>query len=488
MSAIGQGPYRLLIGGEWVEGGKGAYEIIDPATEQVVGEAPEASPSDVEAAAAAAKAAQPGWAALPAAERARLLQAVADELNRRKSEFVDLIISETGATLAVGSQMQVPQCAARFDYYAKAATRPTDIPLEPMPMPATPLAPSGLIGAVTRRAPVGVVAAISSYNFPITNMAGKLAPALAAGNAVVVKPAPQDPLACIEVLRICQDVGIPPGVVNILTGSGAEVGANLVASPNVDLVSFTGSTNVGVQIQTECARSFRRTLMELGGKGAALVFDDANLKAAVGGLASVWGFHSGQICTAPTRAIVHRSRYEELVAGLTVAAERMPVGPPREKTTVVGPVISAAHRERVEGYIRSSVDEGGEVLVGGERPEIDTGFYVAPALLATTNDNTAAREEIFGPVIVAIPFDDEEEAVALANDSDYGLNDYVFSGDTARAYRVATQLQAGTVGVNTVQQHQEAAFGGFKMSGVGRDRGMFAVHAYTEMQSISWTS
>jgi acyl-CoA reductase-like NAD-dependent aldehyde dehydrogenase len=355
-------------------------------------------------------------------------------------------------------------------------------------MPNTALAPGGLIGAVVHRAPVGVVAAITSYNFPVTNMAGKLAPALAAGNAVVVKPAPQDPLACIEVLRICHEVGIPDGVLNIVTGSGAEAGAALVASPNVDMVSFTGSSNVGVAIQTECARSFKRSLMELGGKGACLVLDDADLAAATTGLASVWGFHSGQICTAPTRAIVHRSRYDELVGALTAASAKMTVGDPREKTTVVGPVITETHRDRVEAHLKRGIDEGAEVLLGGERPDIDKGFYVAPTLMASDNTTFVAREEIFAPVIVVIPFDDDEEGIAIANDSPYGLYDYVYTGDMAKGYAIAKRLQAGNVGINTAQRNHEAPFGGFKMSGVGRDGGMFGVHAYTEMQSIVWPS
>ncbi|MEO9223715.1 MAG: aldehyde dehydrogenase family protein [Acidimicrobiales bacterium] len=485
---IGAGPYRQLIGGEWVDGGKGTYKIINPATEEVVGEAPEASVDDIEAATAAAKAAQPGWAALGPDKRSALLQRVAGELKARSRDFVDLVIAETGATKMVGSTMQVPQAGARFEYYAKAALAPIDVPLPPQPMPNTALAPGGLIGAVVHRAPVGVVAAITSYNFPAVNMAGKLAPALAAGNAVVVKPAPQDPLACIEILKICNDVGIPEGVVNIVTGSGAEAGAALVASPNVDMVSFTGSSNVGVAIQTECAKSFKRTLMELGGKGACIVREDADVKAAVTGLASVWGFHSGQICTAPTRAIVHRSRYDEIVAALTGASARMTVGDPREKTTVVGPVISEAHRARVEAQLQQGLDQGAEVLVGGKRPDIERGYYVAPTLVATDNQNVAAREEFFAPIIVVIPFDDDEEGIAIANDSPYGLYDYVYTDDMAKGYAIAKRLEAGNVGINTAQRNHEAPFGGFKMSGIGRDGGMFGVHAYTEMQSIVWPS
>lgn len=485
---VGQGPYRQLIGGEFVDGSDGSYAIVNPATEQVVAEAPEASAADVAAAAAAAKDAQPAWAAMKPAKRAALLGRVSKRIYAEMADFVPLIIAETGATLRVGSQMQAPACAARFAFYADAGRANLDEPLLPQAMPDTPLAPGGLISSVVHRAPVGVVAAISSYNFPITNMAGKVAPALAAGNTVVVKPAPQDPLSCLEVLRICHEEGIPDGVVNIVTGSGAAVGEALVASPDVDMVSFTGSSGVGVAIQTECAKTMKRSLMELGGKGAALVLEDADVTKAVTALASVWGFHSGQICTAPTRAIVHRSRYDEVVAGLQAASSKMTVGDPLDKATMVGPVISDVHRGRVETLLAASVDAGAEAIVGGTRPDVESGFYVAPTLLATDNTNPGAREEFFAPVIAVIPFDDPEEGIAIANDSPYGLYDYVFTENAYEGYRIAQRLEAGNVGLNTAQRNMEAPFGGFKMSGIGRDGGVFGLQAYTEMQTIVWSA
>jgi acyl-CoA reductase-like NAD-dependent aldehyde dehydrogenase len=217
------------------------------------------------------------------------------------------------------------------------------------------------------------------------------------------------------------------------------------------------------------------------------VFDDADLKAAVGGIASVWGFHSGQICTAPTRVIVHRSVHDHLVAGLTQAAQHMKVGDPLERDTVVGPVITSVHRERVEGYVRAGVDQGATIAVGGERPDFDKGFYVAPTLLVDcTNEMTPVREEIFGPVVVVVPFDDDDEAVAIANDSEFGLYSYVFSADTGRAWEVAKRLRSGNVGINSLQRNHEAPFGGFKQSGVGRDGGSFGLWAYSELQSIVW--
>jgi acyl-CoA reductase-like NAD-dependent aldehyde dehydrogenase len=479
--------YRLLIGGEWVEGSDGTYPIVNPATEDVVAEAPEASVADAVAAAAAAREAQPRWAAVPREEKARLLQAVAERMRQRQSDLMPLIVAETGATLSVGSALQVPMCVNRFERYARGALQDIDLPMPPSVMPSTPLAAGGLIGGVALRQPVGAVACITSYNFPLTNMAGKVAPALAVGNTVVMKPAPQDPLGIIELAAVCQEVGFPPGVVNIVTGSKPDIGAALVDSSDVDMISFTGSTEVGVRIYESGARTMKRLLMELGGKGACLIFDDADVDAAVGALISVWGFHSGQICTAPTRAVVQRRVYDQVVEKLSKAAPSLVVGAPTDPATVVGPVISDAQRDRIERYVRSGVDEGAELVVGGERPPFDKGFYVAPTLLAACrNGMTPVRNEIFGPVIAVVPFDDDEEGIAISNDSDYGLYDYVYSGDVAKAYEVAKRLRAGNVGVNTVQRNHETPFGGFKMSGLGRDGGDFSLHAYTEMQSIVW--
>jgi acyl-CoA reductase-like NAD-dependent aldehyde dehydrogenase len=480
--------YRLLVGGEWLAGDAGASAVTNPATEQPVADAPESSVAQAGDAARAAREAFPAWWRTAPAERARLLQAVADRLRERQDELVPLIISETGATVQVGSRMQVPVAIERFERYARAATRNLDIPLPPAPTASTPLAPGGLIGAVVHRQPVGVVACISPYNFPLVNMAGKVAPALAAGCTVVMKPAPQDPLAVIELAEVMHDVGFPPGVVNVITSTAAEPAAELTASRDVDMVSFTGSTVVGERIYRSGAATMKRLLLELGGKGAALVLDDADLRIAVGALASVWAFHSGQICTAPTRAIVHRSRYDELVAALSAAAANLKVGDPTSPDTVVGPVISAAQRDRIESYVAAGAAQGATVVVDGRRPAgLDTGYYVGPTLLADCRpDMTPVQEEIFGPVIVVVPFDDDEEGVAIANGTDYGLYDYVFSTDTDRAYRVARRLRSGNVGINTAQRNHEAPFGGFKMSGVGRDGGDFGLHAYTEMQSIVW--
>jgi acyl-CoA reductase-like NAD-dependent aldehyde dehydrogenase len=480
--------YKLLIGGEWVDGSDGTYGIVNPATEEIVGEAPEASAADAEAAAQAAAAALPAWKRTTPQERANLLAALAVEIKQRSDDLLPLIMAETGATLSVGSALQVPQAVARFERYARGALQAIDVPLAPSIMPTTPLAAGGVIGGIGVRAPVGVVACISPYNFPLVNMAGKVGPALATGNTIVMKPAPQDPLAIIEFAEICEAVGFPPGVINVVTGSKPDSGSALVDSQAVNMVSFTGSTGVGVRIYESGAKTMKRLLLELGGKGAAVICEDADLTKAIAALVSVWGFHSGQICTAPTRAIVHRSLHDQLVAGLQAAAPNLKIGPPEAADTLVGPVITGAHRDRVESFIESGAKEGGELVIDGRRPEgFDKGFYVGPTLLANcTNDMQVVREEIFGPVIVVVPYDTEEEAIAIANDSDYGLYDYVFSEDTSRAYGIAKQLECGNVGINTAQRNHESPFGGFKMSGIGRDGGDFGLHAYTELQSIVW--
>ena len=479
--------YRMLIGGEWVDGARGTASIINPATEEVVGEAPQASVEQAEAAARAAREALPGWWATAPAERSRLLQAVADRLRSKQDELVPLIISETGATAQVGSRMQVPVAIERFERYARGAMKDLSIALTPSPTPTTPLAPGGLIGAVVNRQPVGVVACISPYNFPLVNTAGKIAPALAVGCTVVMKPAPQDPLAVIELAEIMHEVGFPAGVVNVVTSTEADVPSALTTCRDVDMVSFTGSTAVGERIFEAGGRSMKRLLLELGGKGAALVLDDADLGTAVTALASVWGFHSGQICTAPTRAIVHRSRYDELVGALAATAPRLKVGDPTSMDTVVGPIISAAQRDRIRGYIAAGASQGATVVVDGRETGMERGFYVGPTLLADCRQGmTPVQEEIFGPVIVVVPFDDDEEGLAIANGTDFGLYDYVFSKNTERAFRLARRMRSGNVGINTAQRNHDTPFGGFKMSGVGRDGGDFGMLAYTEMQSIVW--
>ncbi|MCB1006297.1 MAG: aldehyde dehydrogenase, partial [Acidimicrobiales bacterium] len=451
------GERGLLIGGSWVDGSGAGYEVVNPATEAVVGVAPESGPDDARAAAAAAAEAFPAWSRTAPEERAALLDRVADLLEARMGDLVPLVQAETGATLAVTTSLQIPQAITRFRRYARGALEPTRVPLPPGQQAATPLAAGGLISAVALRQPVGVVAAITSYNFPMTNMAGKICPALAMGNTVVVKPAPQDPLAVIELVAIMEEAGFPPGVVNVVNAPGAEAAEALVASPDVDMISFTGSTEVGRRIGEVAGRDMKRLLLELGGKGASIVFDDADLDAAVAGTGSTFAFHSGQICTAPTRVLAQRGVHDQVVERLGAMAAALKLGDPLEPDTIVGPVISAAHRERVQGHVEGGAAEGATLVTDAGGPLPDTGWYVAPALLAdVTADMRVAQEEIFGPVVVVLAFEDEDEAVALANATPFGLYDYVWSADGNRAFTVASQLRSGNVGLNTLQRNHEA--------------------------------
>jgi acyl-CoA reductase-like NAD-dependent aldehyde dehydrogenase len=480
--------YRLYIDGEWVDAEAGAYPVVNPATEQVIGQAPEASADQVREAVNSARMAFKTWSRTKPAERAEVMNRIAELLDKYNDELVPLVQAETGATQRVASTMQVPVCIERFRRYARHAVENHDIPLPPQVAQATPLAPGGLIGALAARAPVGVVACITPYNFPLVNMAGKIAPALAMGNTVVVKPAPQDPLAVLRFAEIAAEAGLPRGVLNVVTGSGAEAGQALVEA-DIDMVSFTGSTPVGARIAETAGRGMKRLLLELGGKGAGIVFEDADVGVAVTGIGSTWAFHSGQICTAPTRAIVHRSVHDEFVQKLAGFAKVLKVGDPLAADTVVGPLISDAQRGRVESLLDVGREQGAEVVVGGDRPDISAGYYFNPTLLdGVRSDMAVAQEEFFGPVVVVLTFDDEDEAIDIANGTPFGLYDYVYTADAGRGYRVARQLRSGNVGINTAQRNHEAPFGGFKMSGVGRDGGVFGLYAYSELQSIVWPS
>jgi acyl-CoA reductase-like NAD-dependent aldehyde dehydrogenase len=479
---------EVLIGGSWLPADAGTYDVINPATEAVAGKAPSCSVAQIEAAARAARAAfeHGPWPRLSGNERGALLEKASSRFRDEMARLVDLVIDETGAVKPVAEAQQVGQVAARLSRYAAYAAAPAE---ERMPAfeAQTPRGKVTSAGTVVRE-PVGVVACITPFNFPMTSCAGKIGPALACGNTVVVKPAPQDPLAVIELCRIVDSV-LPPGVVNFVNGPAAEIGAALVASDAVDMISFTGSTTVGLAIQQTAARRMKRTLLELGGKSANVVFADADLDRAVASAASVWSFHTGQICIAGTRVLVERSIYADFLTRLVAAAAKLRIGDPREPGVVMGPLVSAAQRERVERYVARGRDEGATLACGGKRPaHLPRGFYYEPTLFAdATNDMAIAREEIFGPVVTAIPFRDEDEAVAIANDSDYGLYGFVWTKDTARGLRVASRMRTGTVQVNGSLPNPEAPFGGTKLSGIGRDGGRFAMTAYSELKYIGWT-
>jgi len=472
---------RVLIGGEWVRAANGTYPIVNPATEEPAGHAPDCSVDQVRAAARAARHAfdHGPWPRMSAKERAALLAEAAERFKREMGGLVELTIAETGAVRPVAESQQVGAVPLRLARAAELATALAD---EELPA-------RGAVRGMVVREPIGVVATITPFNFPMTNCAGKIGPALACGNTVVVKPAPVDPLGIAELCRIVGAV-LPPGVLNFVCGQGPEVGEALVLAPEVDMVSFTGSSAVGSRIQEAVAPRMTRVLLELGGKSPSIVFADADPAKALAGAMQVWTFHAGQICIAGTRVLVEESIYDDFTRRLADAGPRLEIGDPREQGVVVGPLVSAAQRARVERYIAQGLAEGARLACGGKRPaHLARGYYVEPTLFTgVRNDMAIAREEIFGPVISAIPFRDEAEAIALANDSDYGLYGYVWTGDAARGLRVARALRTGTVQVNGSPLNPDAPFGGYKLSGIGRDGGRWVLDAYSELKSIGWTA
>ncbi len=480
---------KVLIGGRWVTAAHGTYQITNPATEEPAGYAPECSVEQARAAARAARAAfeHGPWCTMSGAERGALLRQAAEKFRAEMDGLIELTIAETGALKHVAVSQQVGAVALRLAKNAELAGAPVEEALPPREL----MGPGarGLAAGLVVREPIGVVACITPFNFPMTNCAGKIGPALACGNTVVVKPAPVDPLGVAELCRIVDSV-LPPGVVNFVCGSGPDIGEALTTSPDVDMISFTGSTVVGRTIQEGAAPRLKRTLMELGGKSATIVFADADLAKALANLMQVWTFHSGQICIAGTRALIEQSVYGELIEKLAAAGPQLKIGDPHEAGVVVGPLVSAAQRHRVERFIAQGLAEGARLACGGKRPaHPPRGYYIEPTLFADArNDMVVAREEIFGPVITALPFRDEAEAVALANDSDYGLYGYIWTSDTARGLRVARQLRTGTVQINGGPMNPDAPFGGYKQSGIGRDGGRYALNTYSELKYIGFTA
>jgi acyl-CoA reductase-like NAD-dependent aldehyde dehydrogenase len=470
---------KILIAGEWERAADGTYPIINPATEEPAGHAPQASLEQVRRAARAAREAfvSGPWPRMSGAERGALLRKAAELFEREKASLVDLTIAETGALRFVAETQQVGAVGLRLAKYAALASVPPQEPLALTPMRQGP----GVGNGMAVREPVGVVACITPYNFPMTNCAGKVGPALACGNTVVVKPAPIDPHGVAELCRMIDSV-LPPGVVNFVCGSSPEIGVALCESPDVDnLLHRQHAVGVIRPRRPDDEAHVARTAASPN-----IIFADANRRGA--GQRRL-DLPQRSDLYAGTRVLIE-GIYDEFTAQLAAAASRLKVGPPTEAGVVVGPVISAGQRERIEHYIAAGIREGATLACGGKRPtHLDNGYYVEPTLFTGVRNNmTIAREEIFGPVIAAIPFKDEAEAIAIANDSDFGLYGYLWSGDLARGLRVASALRTGTVQINGAPVNGDAPFGGYKLSGIGRDGGTYALNAYSELKYIGWVS
>jgi aldehyde dehydrogenase (NAD+) len=464
----------LFIDGEFRVADK-AQPVLEAATGELLGDGASATEADIDAAVAAARAALPQWRSTSPDHRAKVLKAFAAALHQRADSTDKLVTRENGMPMRLSRSANGLFPAALLNYYAKLITQ----------TPIEEVRPSATGHTIVRREPVGVVAAIVPWNYPQALAAFKLAPALAAGCTVVLKASPETALDALVFAEAAADAGIPDGVLNVVPG-GAEAGAHLVSHPGVDKVSFTGSTAVGRIIGEACGRLLRPVTLELGGKSAAIILDDADLDATMRGLKSVSLINNGQTCFLGSRILAPRSRYGEVVDALAALVNGLTVGDPLDMDTDIGPVVSARQRERVLGYIADGKSSGATLIAGGDIPRNQPrGWFVEPTVFADVdNSSRIAQEEIFGPVLVVIPYDTDEQAIAIANDSEFGLAGTVWSADTDRATEVAREIHTGTVGINDYQLDMGAPFGGVKASGIGRELGPEGLEEFFELKSI----
>jgi acyl-CoA reductase-like NAD-dependent aldehyde dehydrogenase len=444
-------------------------DVINPATEEVIERIESATAEDTDAAVERARAAFPGWRDVEPGDRARLLRRLAEALDTEREKLVRLESENVGKPIA-GAQSEIDMVVETFGYYAGAPER----------LLGDTIPVSGGVN-MTFREPLGVVGLIVPWNFPLQIASWKMAPALAAGNTFVLKPAEVTPLTALEFERIARDVGIPEGVVNVVAGPGSEVGRRLAEHPDVAKIAFTGSTEVGRKIMAGASGTIKRVTLELGGKSASVVFADADLEAAAAAAPAAVFDNAGQDCCARSRILVERSVFDEFLSLLEPAVESFRVGDPLDAETDMGPLISSDHREKVASF----VTDDAPVAIRGRAPD-GPGFWYPPTVLApVSNDDRAAREEIFGPVVAVIPFEDEEEAVRLANDTIYGLSGSVWTRNGARALRVARRIETGVLSINSNTSVRVATpFGGVKQSGVGRELGPHALEYYTEVKNV----
>ncbi|NLG62004.1 MAG: aldehyde dehydrogenase family protein [Candidatus Cloacimonetes bacterium] len=469
---------RLWIGGEWSDATSGGtFATYNPSTGAELTQVAAGDAADIDRAVAAARQAfeHPSWSRMDAAKRGEILWRMADIIEARASELARIETLDNGKPLRE-AQIDVATVIDAFRYYAGWATK-----LEGETIPVR-----GNMLNYTLREPLGVVGAIIPWNFPLVMASWKVAPALACGNTIVLKPAEQTPLTALELAVIGQEAGLPPGVLNVVTGLGETAGAALVAHPDVDKIAFTGSTQVGKLIMREAASTLKKVSLELGGKSPNIVLDDADLDAAVRGAFAGIFYNNGQCCTAGSRLLVHESVHDALLEKLVERASFMQPGEPLDPKRRMGPVISEEQLERVIGYIQKGRAEGAELVTGGERLQYENGWWVQPTVFrGVTEQQTIAQEEIFGPVLATIPFSDDDEAIAIANRSMYGLAAGVWTSNVKRAHRFARALQAGTVWINTYHPLDAASpFGGYKQSGFGRELGGHALELYTQVKSV----
>jgi len=464
---------RLFIGGRWVApAGSGLIDVIDPSDASLYARIPEGAPADAEAAIAAARGAFDAWSRTAPAERADHIERIAAGFKRRSDELADAIAHEVGMPLKMAARVQVGGPLASWSHYARLARE---------------FVWEERVGnSLVVREPIGVVGAITPWNFPLNQITLKVAPALAAGCTVVLKPSEVAPINAFILAEIIEEAGLPAGVFNLVTGYGPVVGEVLARDPRVDMVSFTGSTRAGRRVAELAAATVKKVALELGGKSAAVILDDADLAAAVKGTVSSCLLNSGQTCSAHTRMLVPRAKLDEAARLAAAAASSFKLGPALAEGSRLGPLVSEVQRDRVVSYIRRGVEEGARLLAGGPdaAPE-GKGFFVAPTVLVVDDPKAAvAQEEIFGPVLVILPHDGDEDAIAIANDSIYGLAGSVWAGSDEHALAVARRIRSGQVDVNGAPWNPLAPFGGFRQSGLGRENGVYGLEEYLEYKAI----
>ena len=471
---------HLLINNEWRPSSSGqTMEVINPATEEIIAAVAAADGRDVDAAVAAARAAFDGpWGTMSARERGRLVRKLADRLLERADDVSRLETLHNGKPISESRNIEIPAAAECFEYYAGWADK---VMGETIPVKGNHL-------TYTLREPIGVVAAIVPWNFPLLLAAWKVAPALACGNTVILKPASQTPLTALALGEMAVEIGLPPGVLNVITGPGSRVGQALVEHPGIDKIAFTGDTSTGKSIMRSAADTLKRITLELGGKSPNIVLADADVEAAIRGATIGIFYGKGEVCAAGSRLLVDRSIKNEFIDKLATRARKMVPGDPLDPKTRFGAIASRKQLDTVLRYIESGRNEGASLVAGGQRADIGTGkgYFVQPTVFAdVTPEMTIAREEIFGPVLAAIEFADLDEAISRANDSQYGLAAGVWTRDIKKAHYVARKLQAGTVWVNTYNVYDTAApFGGYKQSGFGREMSAHALDHYTQVKSV----